>query len=195
MSRGVVFDLDGVIRHFSPGQADAAASEHGLEPNLLIDAAFRSGLLEQVVCGEITKNEWIYEVSALVGIPGIAEHFLRDLGTVDHSMLAIVERLRSSGVIVSILTNGTDAIPDELRAVGIDSHFDHVFNTHFIRSAKPAPGPFLHVADALGLAPEHLFFTDDRPDNVATAVSLGWAGHHFVGVSGFEHALSAWLRD
>lgn len=193
MNRGVVFDLDGVIRHFSPNQATAAATKHGLEPSLLVDAAFRSGLLEQVVCGAITKSEWIDEVSALVGVPGIAEDFLRDLGTVDHSMLEIVARLRSAGVVVSILTNGTDAIPDELRAVGIDSHFDHVFNTHFIKMAKPAPGPFLHVADVLGFGPDQLFFTDDRPDNVATAASLGWAAHHFVGVAGFEQALSTWV--
>ena len=193
MRRGVVFDLDGVIRHFTSGITERVAAEHGIEPGQLIEAAFLSGLLEEVVSGQITKHQWIERVGLMVGIPDVAEIFLRDRGTVDDAMIATVNRLRSDGFVVAILTNGTDAIPEELADLGIAHHFDEVFNSHFIGAAKPSPVPFEHVSAALELAPRQLFFTDDRADNVATAQSLGWAGYHFVSVAGFETALAEWL--
>jgi FMN phosphatase YigB (HAD superfamily) len=42
---------------------------------------------------------------------------------------------------------------------------------------------------AAGKPPESLFFTDDRPENIASAASLGIQAHHFRSVNELVTAL------
>ncbi len=42
-----------------------------------------------------------------------------------------------------------------------------------------------------GIAPERLLFTDDRPNNIATAARRGWQVHLFEGPKGWADRLVA----
>lgn len=55
--------------------------------------------------------------------------------------------------------------------------------------AKPDVRAFRHAVDALGLAPESVFFTDDSAAKLAGAVALGMPAHRFTDVPALRAAL------
>jgi putative hydrolase of the HAD superfamily len=101
----------------------------------------------------------------------------------------VVDELRAGGTVVAVLTNGTDTIPAELRALGIADRFDAVFNSAEIGAAKPEAEAFQHVCRALGVPPEQVFFTDDSPSKLSGAVALGMDARLYVGLPTFVRHL------
>ena len=92
-------------------------------------------------------------------------------------------------LVVAILTNGTNTIPDEMRELGVDRRVDAIFNTAEIGHAKPDRRAFQHVVDALGVDPTRVFFTDDSPSKLAGALELGMTAETFTGVAAFRGTL------
>ena len=178
----VLLDLDGVIRHFDEEIAVHVEAAHGLERGTLARVAFESELLHELCVGRISRAEWISCVGDRVGSRAAAAERFADIGTVDPAMLTLVDRIRSGGLPVAILTNGTDTIPAELDLLGIATRVDQVFNTATIGVCKPDPAVFRHVCDALDVAPSRVFFADDSAKNVAAADAMGLLAHHFVGI-------------
>ncbi|MBC7985160.1 MAG: HAD family phosphatase, partial [Sphingomonadaceae bacterium] len=57
---------------------------------------------------------------------------------------------------------------------GLDHHFgDHVYSAAGIARGKPHPDIYLHVARALGAAPERALVIEDSPTGVAAGVAAG----------------------
>ena len=54
---------------------------------------------------------------------------------------------------------------------------------------KPDRQFYVGRHEAAGVAPEHIFFTDDRADNVAAATAAGWDAVLFESVSQLNEAL------
>ena len=184
MIHAAVFDLDGVIRHFDGAHASAVEARHGLQPGALAAAAFAPDLGQAAVTGGISRQVWVRRVGEEVGSPEAAAEWLGQPGEIDPAAVALLDELRASGLVVALLTNGTDEIPAELADGGIADAFDHVFNTANIGVAKPDPAIFAHVTEALGLEPPTIYFTDDRAANVEAAVAFGWNAALFAGVDG-----------
>ena len=191
MIRAVVFDLDGVLRHFDPAHVTAIEARHGLSEGSIHAAAFAPELLDPVVTGRRSRADWVRSVGERIVHPQAAEEWGRHPSAPDPGMLALGDELRAGGIRTAILTNGTDTIPAELRESGIDAHVDDVFNSAEIGFAKPDPRAFQHVLDALDLLAAEVFFTDDSPSKLAGAEALGIRTHHFTG----EAVLRAVLRD
>ncbi len=114
-------------------------------------------------------------------------------GWIDWDMIAVVDELRSSGVTVAVLTNGTDVVPTELDRLGATAHFDAIFNSAEIGYAKPDPRVFRHVCDQLGVQPASVFFTDDSAHKLAGAVELGMTARLFEGLDRFREHLAEFL--
>lgn len=191
MIRAVVFDLDGVIRHFDPEATADIERRHALALGTLLDAAFADPGLSDVTTGRITREVWINGIGESVGAPDAAIEWGGWPPQVDRQMLALCDELRANGLTVAVLTNGTDTIPAEVAEQGIACRVDHVFNTAEIGHAKPDPRAFRHVLDALGLPGEAVFFTDDSPSKLAGAVEVGMATHAFVGRDDLRQELGA----
>lgn len=189
--RAVLFDLDGVIRHFDPNNVASIERTHELEPGSIEAAAFASRHLEQVTNGRISRREWVERIGVELGNPAAAEEWGRQPFTPDAEILGLVDELRANGIRTAILTNGTDTIPAEVAAMGIDSHFEAVFNSAEIGWTKPDVRAFQHVLDAIQLAPQEVFFTDDSVGKLAGAETLGMPTHHFRGAGGLRKALLA----
>ncbi len=179
--RAVVFDLDGVIRHFDPDHGPGIERRHGLAPGRVASVAFAPELLTSLVTGEMSRREWTDAIGQRLGVQAAAAEFTDTLGTVDRPMIGFVAELRAGGVVAAILTNGCDTTGDELATLGIAGEFDMIFNSAEIGRAKPDPEVYRHVLARLDLAPEQVFFTDDRLDNTEAASRLGIRSHHFVG--------------
>lgn len=181
----VLLDLDGVIRHFDPEHQLTVERTHGLTPNVLSDTAFSGELIHQVTTGEITRAAWTAEIGRRIGNPVAAAEWLAVRGTIDHDLLAVVDQLRSDGILVAILTNGTDTVPAELDNFGITERFDAIFNTAEIGYIKPDRRAFEHVVTALGVAPDTVFFTDDSAGKLSGAVELGMTARQYIDLKTF----------
>lgn len=186
----VLFDLDGVIRHFDPDHLASVEADNGLAPGSLWAAAFEPELAERLTTGRCTRAAWTAEVGRRVGSPAAAEAWLGAKATTDTEMLGLIDELRAAGLTVAILTNGTDTIPSELAEAGIDVRVDAVFNSAEIGHAKPDRRAFEHVCAALGVAATEVFFTDDSPHKFDGALELGMTVHHFTGLADLRAALA-----
>ena len=186
----VLLDLDGVIRHFDLERVRRIEAEHGLRSGCLHATAFDPELLEQVVTGLMGRKEWVEQVGATVGNTTAARECFDDVGVVDTEMLVEVDALRSDGVTVAVLTNGTDTIADELVQLGIAQRFDAVFNGAYLGVAKPDPRIFELVCSRLGCAPSDVFFTDDSASKLRGAIEIGMHARLFEGVEIFRAHLT-----
>ncbi|MFD5215697.1 HAD family hydrolase [Microbacterium sp. NPDC058345] len=189
MIRAVVFDLDGVLRHFDPTHVARIEADHGLPAGSIHGAAFAAPRLEAVTTGRISRADWVRSVGEQLGSPQAADAWGRHPSTPDEEMLALSDDLRSCGIRTAILTNGTDTIPAELRGLGIDTRVDAVFNSAEIGYAKPDPRAFRHVLEALAVEPREAFFTDDSAAKLTGAIELGMFTHHFTGIDAVRTAL------
>lgn len=187
--RAVLFDLDGVVRHFDPANVANIERAHGLVTGSLETIAFASHHLEQVTTGRLSRREWVERIGAEIDNADAAEAWGSQPFTADDDVLALVDELRSNGIRTAILTNGTDTIPAEIVSMGIDSHFEAVFNSAEIGWTKPDARAFRHVLDAMQLEAREVFFTDDSVGKLVGAEKLGMVTHHFTGVEGLREAL------
>jgi glucose-1-phosphatase len=187
--RAVVFDLDGVIRHFDPEVIADIERRHALELGALLDAAFAEPALTDVTTGRLTRASWITGIGETLGAPDAAREWGGQPPRVDPEALELCDDLRAKGLTVAVLTNGTDTIPAEVAEQGIDCRVDHVFNSWEIGHAKPDARALQHVLDVLGLAGPEVFFTDDSPRKLAGAVEVGMHTHAFTGLDDLRQEL------
>lgn len=193
-SVAVVFDLDGVLRDFAPDTTDAVAAGMGMTRHDYLRLVFDSGVLADVTTGRRTFASWCQRIEADliergVGAALAAESVRRwvaDRGAPVPATVELAAELQAGGQAVFVFTNGTDNIPAELRQIGLGQFVDAVLNSADFGVAKPDAAAYAaaHAAieERLGkmVAPEEVFFTDDRPDNVRAAREFGWQGVAFV---------------
>lgn len=191
----VLLDLDGVVRHFDLDRVRAIEQRSGLRGGILHKVAFESELIDQVITGRMRRSDWVQQVGARVGHVDAAIEAFDDVGAVDAAMLAEVDALRARGATVAVLTNGTDTIPQEMEALGIESRFDTIFNSAELGVAKPDRRVFEMVCSRLGVEPAEVLFTDDSERKLEGAIEIGMTARHFTGVHAFaDHLREVGLR-
>ncbi|MEN0103130.1 MAG: HAD family phosphatase [Curtobacterium sp.] len=189
--RTVLFDLDGVIRHFDPDHVATIERRHGLDAGSIEAFAFSPPLIDDVTTGRIRRADWIAAIGDHIDDAAAADAWGRQPFRADPDVLDLLDELRSAGHGVAVLTNGTDTVPDEVASFGLLDHVDAVFNSADIGFVKPDVRAFRHVLDAVGLDGSEVFFTDDSERKLTGAAELGMVTHHFTGVDGLRTALSA----
>jgi putative hydrolase of the HAD superfamily len=189
MIRVVLFDLDGVIRHFDPSYVAAIEQRHGLAEGTLDGIAYARPIIEDVTTGRIARSDWVRQIGELAGNAAAAEEWGVQPAVVDDALLELSDELRAAGLTTAVLTNGTDTIPAEIHSLGISDRFDAIFNSAEIGYVKPDVRAFEHVLHALGAEPEEVFFTDDSASKLAGADSLSIRTHLFDGVEGLRRRL------
>jgi HAD superfamily hydrolase (TIGR01509 family) len=183
--RGLLCDLDGVVRLWPAHVVATAEDAAGLPRGSIHEAAFAADLLPLAVTGRISDEEWRQEViarlqaaypeadarSAVAGwsaSPGVINQPVLDL-------------LRQRRVPVVLITNATTRLPQDLAALGLDAEFDQIINSSVIGVAKPDQGIYAAALQALGLPAEQVLFVDDSPRHVAAAEEAGIQGYLFCG--------------
>lgn len=195
--RAVVFDLDGVIRHWNDDELDAVEAAAGLPPRTILDTGFSPELGPAATTGRLSYREWMDEIRRRV----VSRHghravdaldaWERNVGLVDPAAVALVRAVRAQ-VDVALLSNGTTRLRRDLHVLGIDSEFDHIFNTAELGVAKPDVAVFALVAERLALDAAELAFVDDLPENVAGARRAGLRAcvhEDLAGTAGFLRGL------
>jgi len=177
----VVFDMDGVIRHWTGEPIRGFEEEHGLEPGTVGAAAFAEPLYEQAMTGELSAEQW----AARIGERIAAEHpdvdvdacttmWLATEWRVDEEVVGIARALQAAGQRTAVFSNASTRLEQDMSTMGVHELFHHVANSSRIGLAKPDVAAFAHVADQLGVPPARLLFVDDREENVRGAVDAGW---------------------
>lgn len=178
MIRAVLCDLDGVVRLWPPGEADAIEEAHGLPRGALLEVAFERELLARVTTGALTDEAWRAEIAqrlaATHGPAGrAAEAAWSSLrGTLDPEMVALVQDLRAR-VPVVLLTNATTRLGADLLAAGLGEAFDAVASSSQLGVAKPDPAVYVRAAALVGATPAESVLVDDTDVHVEGARAAG----------------------
>ncbi len=179
--RALLIDLDGVLRHFAAPPLPEAFAWERLRPAL---------------AGEISHEQWLAAtVAALPLDPATAtkvvSDWAADRGTVDSVVLGFVAEVRAAGIPVGLATNGTDRLPADLTALGLDGVFDVVVNSSVIGIHKPAPGFFEAACEAIGVAAPWVMFVDDDDRNIRAARAMKMLAYRWTGPEGLPYLRAA----
>lgn len=184
-----VFDLDGVVRDFAPGDANPMIEAAlGLPAGQVAATAFRPDLLLPTITGRQTFDQWYAAICAALetAVPEperVREHmeaWRAHRGTPIDETVERLEALRDVGHRTYVFTNGTDYVPEELELLDLTHLFDGVLNSATFGVAKPDAEAFAAAHRAIEadlgrpLRRADVWFTDDREANVAAARGFGW---------------------
>ena len=182
MIRCVLFDFGGVIAEEGFRRAlEDAADRHGLDPEALLrhamDAVYESGF----VLGQGGESDFWRALQGKMPFPETFDSFRAAIMrgfVVRPEMLALVDELRSRGIVVAILSDQTHWLDELDRRDGIFRHFDRVFNSYHLGKGKRDPTVFRDVLASLGCSPEEALFVDDSAGHVERARRMGLAAIH-----------------
>ncbi|MGW1234702.1 HAD-IA family hydrolase [Streptomyces californicus] len=193
--RGLILDLDGVVRLWPRRSAIRAARECGLPEQAVRTAAYDGGF-DLAHLGVWSHEQWVEQVMVRLtqefGAAGTraAQLWAADRGDADPAMADLLRRARAAGLITCALTNNTTAVRADLELHGILDVFDHIANSAEIRVTKPAPGAYEAALALMDLPAGQVAFTDDSRTNTAAALHVGLHAHHYTSAEAFEHFLT-----
>ncbi|HVF06560.1 MAG TPA: HAD family phosphatase [Frankiaceae bacterium] len=181
----VLFDMDGVIRHWDSEGARAGEQAAGLPEGAIEEIAYAVTEFAQTQVGACTAQQWADAVGRALterygpGAERAAQVYFAYAGRVDAEMVALVAAVRERAT-VALLSNATDQLREHLAHHDLVEAFDVVFCSAEIGLAKPDVAIYRHAASVLGVEPAECFFTDDRPENVHGARAAGMHAEVFT---------------
>ena len=115
---------------------------------------------------------------AATGFEGTIDEFsefFADIFTPIGEMVALQDELRERRVPTYIFSNTNElAVAHIRRNFPFFSRFDGYILSYEQGAMKPDSRLYTVVEAKTGRRGDELFYTDDRPENIETAVSLGW---------------------
>lgn len=192
----IIFDLGKVIVPFDLRRGYAALQPHCSYPAEEIPKRLsKSDLVVQFEAGQISKEEFVRQLSDLLGITvdytGFCEAwsaiFFPETIVPDSLLKALRRRYRL------VLLSNTNAIHWEMirdRYPELKNFHAYVLS-HEVGAMKPSPKIYQAAIEAAGCRPEECFFTDDIPDFVEGARKAGIDAVQFTGVENLERELRA----
>ncbi|CAN5550763.1 hypothetical protein BH09CHL1_BH09CHL1_22760 [soil metagenome] len=175
----VMFDFDGVLRHFQRERVGPIEQAAGLPAGAIRSAAFAEDLLSQAVTGAITDEQWrelvaqrLQEAYPASDAATAVHEWSAGIGAIDVEMLAIIRECRVKTRVV-LLSNATSRLPTDMRILGVDGEFDLIVNSSVVGVAKPDPRIIEYVIAKVNTSAERTIFIDDTIEHVDSANSVG----------------------
>lgn len=194
--RGILVDLDGVVRLWHNVGAHRAESECSLPPGTISRIAY-DGRFDLAHHGLLTHQTWVAEVhERLIAEFGsraqsAATIWSADRGQINPPIVDLLHALHASGLVIAALTNNTSAVTGDLKQHGIHDLFHTVINSADIGVCKPAPAAYRIAAARMGLRLDQIAFLDDTLTNVQAAQAIGLRAHHYTHVAGVADFLAS----
>ncbi len=177
----VYFDLGNVLVHFDHDIAvQSVAKLSGHEADVVKDAIFTCGLQDRLETGLISSSEFAQSLIAKLECELSEEELLDAISAIftpNEPILGVLEQLKLAGVPMAVLSNTCQPHWGWLLRQNwpvIGNWFDFYVLSFEARSMKPDSLIYEVSEQRSGREPEHLFFTDDRADNVEAAAARGW---------------------
>jgi glucose-1-phosphatase len=181
MHKAIFFDLGRVLIHFDFRRGYRALE--GLCPYAAEEIPKRlasTGLVERFETGLVEPRDFVAQLCAILELKVDYDQFRGIWSSIFTGELlpeSMLEGLRRNYKLV--LVSNTNALHFEMLRESYHHllrHFDHLVLSHEVRAMKPRPEIFQAALDFAGCAPGECFYTDDIPDYVAAARSMGIDG-------------------
>jgi len=186
----IYFDMGNVLLGFShQRQAEQMARVSGASADQVWQLLYGTGGLHwEFERGAVDADQFYARFCEAVNArPDRAEleRAANDIFWLNVPIVALVGHLHAAGHRLGVFSNTSSAHWDYCTSrFGILTTMFPVHALSFkLEAMKPTPAAYTAAAKLAGVAPEHLFFTDDRPENVAAAVAAGWDAVVFQSVS------------
>jgi putative hydrolase of the HAD superfamily len=94
------------------------------------------------------------------------------------NLILMLEELKSSNLLLGMITNGFGQFQmDNMKALGIEEHFDVILVSECEGMKKPDPQIFIRALEKLKVSPKQSVFVGDHPENdVKAAQNVGMKG-------------------
>lgn len=132
--------------------------------------------------GKLNKYDFYNELSIITGlnkdevIAGVEAEVL-----IDQNVVGLVKTLRSNGILIACLSNGThEWTLDIINRHGLSYLFDHIILSADIKMSKPSPEIYKYTLNQLGVDAAQALFIDDRLVNTVAAEKCGIISHTFT---------------
>ncbi len=140
-----------------------------------------SPLLYRFETGLLSNEEFYKEVCSKTGYKGCHEEFCGYFGDIFweiEPMIAWQATLRKKGIPTYIFSNTNGiAVPHIRRKFPFFANFDGYILSYEEGAMKPDPKIYEIVERRTGHKGAEIFYIDDRPENIETAVTRGWQAH------------------
>lgn len=181
--QAVIFDLGKVLLDFDYSiAARALCPGSAFEPEEFKRVVDQSPLLHRFESGELTNEEFYFEVRDLTRYPGTFAEFAAAFGDIFaeiQPMISWQQELRLRGIPTWIFSNTNDLAVGHIRERFPFFHgFDGYVLSHEIRAMKPLAASYEAIERQTGRQGGELIYLDDRWENIAGAQQRGWRTVH-----------------
>jgi glucose-1-phosphatase len=177
----IYFDLGNVLLFFDHAlAARQMAAVAGLAEAQVREAIFDSGLQWKYECGQVTSRQFFEEFCQRTGTRpdyDALAHASGAIFTINSSITPVVAQLYAAGHRLGLLSNTCEMHWDYFasgRYALVPEVFETVILSFRVGAMKPDPKIYAAAADAAGVRPGEIFFTDDTPGHVAAAREFGF---------------------
>lgn len=185
MIKNLIFDLGGVIITLAPEEALRRFKNLGLEnAEEQMDIYTQTGIFGQLEEGKISAEAFREELSRQVGREVTYDEcrhaWLGYVKEVPQRNLDVLQRLRSEGYRIILLSNTNPYMMSWVRSTEFDGHghsidyyMDACYLSYQLGVMKPDTEFFHRVLMTEKIMASETLFIDDGPRNVATASQMG----------------------
>jgi glucose-1-phosphatase len=195
----VYFDLGNVLVHFDHDIAARNISRMvGVSPEQARRIVFGSGLQNEYETGTLSSEAFVRELELAFDKPLDKEATLEAISAIFQPNQAILESLRwlrERGFRMGVLSNTCEAHWQWVKRQGyqvLDGWFEVDVLSFEVGAMKPDLKIYDEASRLAQVAPDAIFFTDDRADNIAGAVQAGWNARQFVHANDLLQHLMQW---
>jgi putative hydrolase of the HAD superfamily len=198
MIKAILFDFGGVLAEegFREG-LKAIAKGKGLDPEdfhkISADLVYQKGY----ITGRCDEHSYWNAVREKTGVKGDDQEFREEVlkrFKLRPKMMAVVEKIKSSGFIMAILSDQTNWLDELDQRTPFHHRFDYVFNSYHLKKTKRDPSIFREVCTLLGVRPKEALFVDDNLENVKRAKSQGLMAIRFQGAREFQMEIKKFVQ-
>lgn len=195
--KAVIFDLGRVLIDFDYGiAAKKAASSCSRAPKEIFDFFFDSELTTVFEEGRISSVDFFHKVKEEIELNLSYEEFLPIWNEIffltddNRAVYDLIVNLRGT-YRLALLSNINELHFYYLKNnFAVFEPFHHVLLSFELKFIKPNPLIYKKTLEILRLTPEEVFYTDDRPELIQAARSLGIRGFVFRGAAQLKKDLS-----
>lgn len=195
----MLFDLGRVLVDFDHARsAQRIANFCGKTPRQIYDLFFESRATIDFEAGKISPQEFYSQVKQLLDLKLSYDSFVpiwNDiffLSPKNRSVFGLVNSLRSNyktALLSNINILHYEYLKNSFPVFGV---FDEIFLSYQLGCIKPDKEIYNSVIAQLKVAPEEIFYTDDRPELIESAKALGLRGHVFTNFAQLTSDLAAY---
>ena len=191
MVKNIVFDMGGVLIHFTPDVWLAPYPEE--DRTILRSAIFGSADWLRLDRGEITEEELIGRATAEVP-ERLREDAVRLVRWYDplepmDGMESLIRELHAAGYAIRLLSNTSKSFHQFREQIPALRYFSGEFISADVGILKPDSRIYALFLAQFGLNPEECLFIDDNPENVNAAIAAGMQGLVFNGAADLREKL------